>query len=140
MAARTGVRRFVAVVVSWLAGASLLAAAQQGPATTAYLNYRAAVARAATIDDVRPLLAKEGLARLEGTPQAQRPMMLGLLKDLSAGVTNVRVVKETIVGDRATLKVEATDASSKAPARATVEMAREAGAWKFVRERWGGGY
>ena len=51
-------------------------------------------------------------------------------------MTNVKVVGETITGEKAELRVEATDTGNKAIQKATVEIVREGGIWKFVKESW----
>ena len=128
----------LALVGALLAGPTPVSAAETSKTPTAvYLGYRAAMASAATLDDLRPWLSKDGLAKLDSMPKDQRSMMLGMIKDVSSAITNVRVVKETITGDRAELQVEGTDRGTRGKARAVVEIVREGGAWKFVKERWG---
>jgi len=107
------------------------------PSST-YLGYRTALQKATKLDDLRPWFSKDGIARLDAMPTDQRAMMLGMVKDMSSAITNVRVVKETITGDRAELQVEGTDTGNKATTKAVVEIVREGGTWKFVKERWGG--
>jgi hypothetical protein len=119
------------------APAPVFAAEPSKTPSAVYLGYRAALASATTLDDLRPWLSKDGLAKLDSMPKDQRAMMLGMIKDVSSAITNVRVVRETVTGERAELQVEGTDRGTKAKARAVVDIVREGGAWKFVKERWG---
>lgn len=106
--------------------------------TAAYLGYRAALLKAKTLDQIRPHLAQAAIKMMDSMPAAERPMMFEMIRDLSSAVTNVKVVKETVTGDRATLEVTATDTGDKSTKKATVDVVREAGVWKFAKESWGG--
>ena len=116
-----------------------VAVAQPAPKTPteAYLGYRAALLKAKSLNDLKPWLSKDGFAQLESLPADQRGMMFEMVKDMSSAVTNLKVVGETVTGDKAEVRVQATDTGDKSTQRATVEIVREGGVWKFVKEHWG---
>lgn len=115
------------------------AVAQPAPETPteAYLGYRAALLKAKSLNDLKPWFSKAGVAQLDSMPADQRDMMLEMVKDMSSAITNVKVVGETVTGEKAELRVEGTDTGDKSTKRATVEIVREGAVWKFVKERWG---
>ncbi len=128
------------VLLSVFAVQSAVALAQPAPKTPseAYLGYRAALVKAKSLNDLRPWFSVDGVAKLESMPAEQRGMMLEMIQDMSSAITNVKVVGEDVKGDTATLRVEGTDTGDKSVQKATVDVVREGGAWKFVKESWGG--
>jgi hypothetical protein len=137
----TIVRRFAfAMLVAVLTVQAAVTGAQPAAKTPseAYLGYRAALLKAKSLDDLRPWFSKDGVAKLGSLPADQKGMMLEMIKDLSSAITNVKVVGEDIKGDTATLRVEGTDSGDKSTKKASVDIVREGGTWKFVKENWGG--
>lgn len=137
----TTIRRFAsAVLVALLTLHAAATDAQPAPKTPAeaYLGYRAALLKAKSLDDLRPWFSKDGVAQLGSLPADQKGMMLEMIKDMSSALTNVKVVGEDIKGDTATLRVEGTDIGDKSTKKARVDIVREGGTWKFVKESWGG--
>jgi len=133
-------RRFAsAVLVTVLALHAAVLGAQTTAKTPAeaYLGYRAALLKARSLDDLRPWFSKDGVSKLGSLPADQKGMMLEMIKDMSGAITNVKVVGEDIKGDTATLRVEGTDTGDKSVKKATVDIVREGGSWKFVKENWG---
>ena len=119
---------------------SAVAVAQPAAKTPseAYLGYRAALVKAKSLNDLRPWFSRDGAAKLEGMPADQRGMMLEMIQDMSSAIVNVKVVGEDVKGDTATLRVEGTDTGDKSVKKASVDVVREGGVWKFVKESWGG--
>ncbi len=134
------VRRVVTVLAlltlttAWISGQT--APAPKTP-SEAYTGYRAALLKAKTLDQVKPWLSKEAAAQMDSMPADQRGMILGMIQEMSTAITNVKVTKETITGDKAVLEVQGTDTGDKSTKKAMVDVAREGGVWKFVKERWG---
>ena len=117
--------------------AVVTAAAAQTPKQTAtefYTAYRAAFQKAKAIEDLTPMMSKEMKAQVESTPAAERPKMFEFIKEMSKGMTNVKVVKETKTDEGATLTVSAMD--GKEPMTGTIRIINEGGAWKMGKESW----
>lgn len=137
----TIVRRLASAVLAALLALHAAVAVAQPTAKTpaeAYLGYRAALLKARSLDDLRPWFSKDGVSKLGSLPADQKGMMLEMIKDMSSAIANVKVVGEDVKGDTATLRVEGTDTGDKSVKKATVDVVREGGAWKFVKESWGG--
>ena len=49
---------------------------------------------------------------------------------------NLKMKGGFVSGDHATLNVEGQDPDSKTKMTGTIEMAREAGGWKLLAEKW----
>lgn len=127
-------RSLATLVLVLTAGAG---AAAQGAAQTAteyYLAYRAALAAATSIDDLKPWHSRATRAKMDATPRDEAAMMFDIVKLLS-DVTDLKVVRETTTETGVTLFVEAVDAE-KAKATGEVFLVREDGGWKLERERW----
>jgi hypothetical protein len=57
---------------------------------------------------------------------------------MMSALTNLKIVKETAAGDKATLTAEALD-PEKAKTTGTIDMVKEGGAWKVGKESWKSG-
>lgn len=99
-----------------------------------YLAYRAVLAKATSVDDIKPWHSKATRAKMDATPKEESAMMFEVVKML-ADVTDLKVVKETKTDAGVTLTVEALD-SDKAKTTGEVFLVREDGGWKLDRERW----
>ena len=115
-------------------GIPALAAAAGPTATDAYKQYREALAKAMTIQDVLPYLAKSRQAEIEKTPVGIRAGMFESLKALSE-VLELTVTKETPTRAGATLQVKAITGAGE-DATATVQMEKENGIFKLGKESW----
>ena len=93
------------VALGWSATAQAPAA---GSASEFYLQYRVAFDRAATVEDLLPLMSAAMRAQIEATPPAERGQMFGMLKMVGT-ITDVKILKEARTGNGATLTVEALD-------------------------------
>jgi hypothetical protein len=107
----------------------------QKTATQFYMEYQAAFAKAKTIDDILPFMAKARVDEVKSTPAADRAKMFEFVKMMAAEHKNVKVAKETKTATGYTLDVTATTAD-KTPATGTVEIVNEGGAMKINRESW----
>ncbi len=125
---------FAFTASGWLLAAQ--PAPDKGPGQT-YVAYRAAVQKAKAIEDLAPWLAKESRAMIDETPADERPMLFGMLQDMSGAMTDLKIVSEKIDGETAELAVEATADGAKT--KGTVTMRKEDGAWRLVTERWHSG-
>jgi hypothetical protein len=113
---------------------SALPANAQKTATQFYMEYTAAFAKAKTIDEILPYMAKENVDQVKTTPAAEKAKMFGMIKMMN-DYKNIKVVKETKTPTGYTLDVTATD-SEKKPAKGTVEIVNEGGAMKLKQESW----
>ena len=134
------VRTLVSVIV--VLGLSVAAWAQ--PAATYksggefYMAYRAAFAKAKTIDEILPWMTKARRDQVGKTPAGERAQMFGMIKEMDDH-TNIKVVKDTPSPTGAELQVEAMSSGSKTKATGTITLVKEAGAWKLDQESWKSG-
>jgi hypothetical protein len=105
-----------------------------GSASEAYLKYRKAFDGAKKIDELLPYMVAARRKDVEATPPAERAEMFDMIKMMGA-LTDLKIVKETPAGDKATLTVQALD-SDKAKSTGTIDMVKEGGAWKVGKESW----
>ena len=123
-------------IFACLASAALCqtAWAQPKTPTQAYLEHRARLASAKTLADILPGLSAEYRAMLESRPKADQPTWLARIKEV--GVKDMRIVKETITGNRCVL--EGTGIGSIGlPMKGTISLVKEGGVWKLDEEGWG---
>jgi hypothetical protein len=131
-------RLFVGVaslVVVLCAGVSAIGAQPANQtASEFYMSYRAAFAKAKAIEEMFPLMSKDVRAQIEKTPAAERPKMFEFVKEMSTGMTNVKVTKETRTDTGVTLTVEGMDGKDKMSGQ--VQIVKEGDAWKVGKESW----
>jgi hypothetical protein len=113
---------------------SAIPATAQKTATQFYMEYTAAFAKAKTIDEILPYMAKENVDQVKSTPAAEKAKMFGMIKMMN-DYTNVKVVKETKTPTGYMLDLTATN-SEKKPAKGTAEIVNEGGAMKLKQESW----
>ena len=63
-------------------------------------------------------------------------MMFGMIKEMSADNTDIKVVKETPTATGADLDVEAVSKSTKGKTKAKVTLVKESGEWRVNKESW----
>lgn len=104
----------------------------------AYLKYRTALAAATKIDDLQPMLCKKANDEIKSTPAEMKPLMIGLMQDMTP--KTVQVVSETIGESTASLTLAsntiANDSKTKEKAQGKVIMVKEDGVWKIGKESW----
>jgi hypothetical protein len=128
------VRSASLVVVLFVGASAIRAQPATQTATEFYMSYRAAFAKAKTIEQMLPLMSKEVRAQVEKTPAAERPKMFEFVKEMSAAMTNVKVVKETKSDAGVTLTVEGMDGKDKMTGQ--IQILKEGDAWKMGKESW----
>jgi hypothetical protein len=136
-------RRILASIVWSAVAASVVIAAEQAVPSTAkespsqfYLRYRAAVAKAVTLDDVTTFWGADLAKEFKDAPPDQR-VDLAAVKRMYGKLSNVRVTKETIDGTNATLTLEGTNAADQKKVTGTAHLVSENGAWKLTeQETW----
>lgn len=112
---------------------SVRAAGETTPAARAYLDLRAAAARAKTPDSVLPLLSASYRRAVAGMPGAERDDWFRRFRQFPPHPVTIQA--QAVAGDRGALGAVARDASHvKWSGR--VEMVLEGGAWKLADERW----
>lgn len=124
----------LAVIVLFVSTGVSAVTAQTQTASEFYMAYRAAFAKAKSIDDILPYMSKGVRAKVEATPVGERAKMFEFIKEMSAGMANLKIIKETKTEEGATLAVEAI--SEKEKTTGEIQILREDGAWKVGRERW----
>jgi hypothetical protein len=118
--------------------AAMPARAADQTASQFYLAYRAAFDKAKTIDEILPYMAKKNVDQVKATPADQRAKMFEMIKEMGA-LKNVKILKEAKNGDGATLTVEALGPPNDAKTTGTIDIVKEAGAWKLGKESWSSG-
>ena len=126
-------RALVATIVLAFVAAALPALAQGPSATEFYKTYRAAWAKATSFQDVASFHSKASQAKLAEIPADEQKMMFEMVKEMDP--KDVKVVKETATATGATLDLTGVDADKKT-VTGTVELVKEGGAWKMVKESW----
>lgn len=142
-------RNFVAVSVSILLSLLMLSTAKaEEPITKTadspketYFKYRAALSAASKIDDVSSFLCKRVNEEIQKTPAPMKPMMFGLMKEITP--KKVDVVSDVVNGDNATLTLTGkdellakVDPNAKEVSKGTVTLVKENGIWKIDKESW----
>lgn len=127
----------VAVGLAFTSGVLAQPAASYKTGAEFYLAYRAAFAKAKTIDEILPWMAKARLTQVNQTPAAERAKMFEMIKMMDDH-TNVKVLKETPKGAGAELQVEAMSGESKKKATGVITLIKEGGAWRLDQESWKG--
>ena len=109
-------------------------AAEPKTATQTYLDYHAALQKAAKLEDVMPYLSAEYRAMLESQPKKDAALWLGRLRQ-GTPVKDLKVTKETVAGNTCTL--DGTGTSERGNAiHGKIHLVKEGGAWKIDEEAW----
>ena len=128
-------RRVPALLAAAMLVAGSGAAAQQpGEGAKFYARYRAAFAKAKTIEELVPYLSKGRAEMVQQTPKEDRAKMFGIMKAMD--VKDVKVLKESKTDTG--LVLEATGKGGIAPgeSKGTINIVREGGKLKLDRESW----
>lgn len=120
---------FAALVLS-----AVPAAGQTKTATQFYMEYTAVFAKAKTIDEILPFMAKERVEQVKKTPAGERAKMFEFIKMMNT-YRNVKVAKETKTPTGYTLDVTGTS-SDTSSATGTISIVNENGAMKIDKESW----
>jgi hypothetical protein len=110
---------------------SAAAPATEKTATQFYVEYRAALLKAKTIEAVLPQLSREARGMIGANTAAENKDVL-LLQQTARGTTT-NVLNETKTPDGVSLKVEGVDADKK-KITWVVDVVKENGAWKVRSE------
>ena len=109
------------------------AAGDAGPAGRAYLDLRAAAAKATSPDAVLPYLSAHYRRVVANLPPAERDDWFQRFRRIPPSPVTIQA--QAVAGDRGALGAVARDASHvKWSGR--IEMVREGGAWKLADETW----
>ena len=127
----------LAIAMLSVAGLSAQATkAQTG--TEFYKAYIEAFGKAKSIDEVAKWLAKEQRDKIAASPKDDQKMMFGMIQEMSADHTDIKVLKETPTASGAELDVEAMSKASKGKVKAKITLVKENGEWKVSKEAWQG--
>jgi len=116
-----------------LAGADA-AAQPPGEGTKFYMDYRAAFAKAKTVEDLLPYLSKSRTEMVQKTPKEDRTKMFGMMKALD--VQDVKVLKEAKTDTGYVLEATGKGGMGPGQAKGTITIVREGGKLKLDRESW----
>jgi hypothetical protein len=117
---------------------SVPAFADSSSPTEAYMKYRAALLAANKVEDIEPMLSKNGVNQINQTPDKDKPMMFNLIQVMTPH--DVKVLSESVTGDAATLTLsgvtEPPGSKAKETTSGSVKLVKEDGAWKVDKEDW----
>lgn len=127
-------RAFLAIVMSLCAQPAFC----QSTPTEAYLELHKKELAAKSYADIIPLRARASLDN-DNMSKEDQEKFFPLFKQLL--VRDVKVLKETLDGDKAILEVTAPPDKTLKPGDTettvgTIELLREDGTWKLSREKW----
>ncbi|MGI9404761.1 MAG: hypothetical protein ACR2O4_00195 [Hyphomicrobiaceae bacterium] len=111
---------------------ALPANAQSKAPKDVYLAYNAALETAKSFDDITPYLVKESVDGLAAMSEKDKTENFGLLKIFGTGKTGVKILKETIDGDNATVIAEFCSQDGN-KGKVTTPMKLEEGSWKMAK-------
>ncbi|HEY9868491.1 MAG TPA: hypothetical protein V6D08_04945 [Candidatus Obscuribacterales bacterium] len=131
-----------AVVSILLLSAGGAALAEPPSPKERYLEYHKALTVAKDVTAIEPFMSKKVVNEIRSTPEEQRAMMFGLMKEMTPRA--VQVLSEKIDGERAEVSltgksVDQVDVASgkvKEETTGTVKFVLEDGAWKIDKESW----
>jgi hypothetical protein len=126
----------VAVVALSAIPSSALAGDPAGEGTKFFKEYRVAFAKAKSIDEILPFLAKERVAQVQQTPKEERAQMFEMIK--MTDVKDVKITKETKTPTGFTLDATGTGGLGDGPTKGTITIVREDGKLKIGKESWKG--
>lgn len=134
---RSATRQFSVLILASILAVGPGFADSLSPKDT-YLQYRAALVKAAKIEDLQTMLCKKVNEDIAHTPPDMKPMMFDLMK--ATAPTSVQVVSEVVDGDNATLtlagRTEPAGPSVSEQTSGKVRLVRESGIWKILKESW----
>lgn len=124
----------LAVLALSLLPSIALAGGPAGEGTKFYMEYKAAFAKAKSIDELLPLMAKERVAQVQKTPKEDRAKMFEMIRMMD--VKDVKITKETKTGTGFTLEATGTGGMGDGPQKGTITIVREDGKLKLDQESW----
>jgi hypothetical protein len=104
-----------------------------------YIEYRAVMETAESLDEVTPYFCKERLEEVQATPEEESAMMWEFMKMMMGGVSDLKILDETWDGeDKVVLQVEGLQTQEGETSKLTgeVTMLKEDGAWKIGKEKF----
>jgi hypothetical protein len=102
-----------------------------------YLAYRAAFAKATSIDDLLPWMAKVRRDQIAKAPAQEKREGFEMIKAFD-NYRDVKVLKETPNAKGAELQVQAIGGDAGKKATGDISLVKEGGAWKIDKESWKG--
>jgi hypothetical protein len=127
---------FIFAIVLLLGFAAMAAVATDKAKTPSqsYLDYRAALEKATTLDEVLPFLSMAYCGMLEARPKEDHPVWLQRLKEAEE-MKDVKIIRENIHGGTCTVITSGTSAKGNA-IKGKITMVLEGGAWKLDESVW----
>lgn len=127
-------------ILGLLAASILVAAAPArgadaaaSPAAKAYMEYNAALGKAARLEDILPMLSSAYRQMLESRPKSDRPEWLKRLKEMA--MKDVQITTASVAGNTATLAATGTSSMGNTM-KGKITMVQEGGAWKLDEQGW----
>jgi hypothetical protein len=124
------------LAIGFVSTAALPAAAAGKKAADRYLEYRMAVSRASSLDDLLPFMTHEEAERTHSAPAAVREQAWTALRDPAWRLSGVKVENASESGDKAHLMITGMAPGDATARRGFVNMVREGGEWKVKDELW----
>jgi hypothetical protein len=116
----------------------MTASAEEQTPKAVYLDYFKTFLSATDVNAVIPYMCKSVVKQMNETPADMKPMMFGVMKEMTP--KEIEILSEKVDGDHATMtlsgKPNTTDPNMTEKNDGTVTMIREDGAWKIEKESW----
>jgi hypothetical protein len=122
--------------IGFVASVAVPAAAAGKKSADRYLEYRMAIERSSSLDDLLPFMTQEEAERTRRAPASAREHAWTALRDPAWRLSEVKVTNAGELGDRSTLHLTTVAAGSGTARRGFVTMVREGGVWKVKEETW----
>lgn len=131
----------LAIVLLYSLAPNLMAMAAELTPGQAYLQLFQKEKAAASYEDLLPLRCKRSIAKDKPMPDDEKKMMFELMKAVMP--PQVRVLKEEIHGDEATVYADVPPDPAKKPdpqikeqTKGVIVLVKEDGQWKIDTEKW----
>lgn len=131
---RTFAPAVAAVLLASFVAVPAFAGDKGGEGSKFYMEYKAAFAKAKTIEEILPYMAKSRVAQVESTPKEDRAKMFGMIKMMD--VKDVKISKETKTDSGYTLEATGKGGLADGPTTGTITLVREDGKLKIDKESW----
>lgn len=126
-------------LVGLFACTTMQVSAEEQTPKAAYLDYFKTFLVATDVNAIVPYMCKSVVKQINETPADMKPMMFGVMKEMTP--KEIEVLSEKVDGDHATIKLAGKPDASLAKDmteknEGTVTMVREDGVWKIDKESW----
>jgi len=112
------------------------AAATATAAQEFYFNYRLALNKATSMEDLKPWMAQKGYQSATSTTKESQAMLFKAMKVINTAIGNVAVTDRVAAADTVVLRLRGVDARDQQSMLGAAIIVREVGGWRLGREDW----